>query len=254
MEKQHPHVSLTDEPCSFIQQGQGPAILFLHGLFGHSHDWLPMMEALASDFQVWALEYPFFDNKRLTSVRVLTDYTLAFMDAHGIKSATLCGNSLGGLVAMDLGLKWPERIDKLILTGSAGLWEAQANGQLPKATREFIRQQAEKIFYDPKHVDDALIEKLYQSLKDRVYVRTLLRLARDTQAYTLENQLGQLSPTTLLLWGKNDQITPPEVARTFHQKISRSRLVFIPECGHAPPLEQPQRFTREIRQFMHEAR
>lgn len=252
MTKQHTQVSAIDSAYSFIHRGQGPAVLFLHGLFGHSHNWLPTIEALAPDFQVWALEYPFFDDKRLTSVRALTDYTLSFMDAQGIESATLCGNSLGGQIAMDLGLKWPERTQKLILTGSAGLWEAQANGQLPKATRSFIRQQAQKVFYDPKHVDDALVEKLYQSLKDRVYVRTLLRLARDTQAYTLENQLGQLKVPTLLLWGQDDQITPPAVARTFHQKIAHSRLVFLPECGHAPPLEQPQRFTQEVRKFMAE--
>lgn len=228
-------------------------VVFLHGLFGHSADWRPIMDALQTDFRLVALAYPFLEDKRLHNVVALTDYTLAFLDVLGLEAATLCGNSLGGQIAMDLALKHPRRVTRLVLTGSAGLWEAQSNGQLPKATRTFIRQQAERVFFDPRHVNDAMVEKLHENLKDRVYVRTLLRLARDTQAYTLENQLGKLAAPTLLLWGENDRITPPEVARTFHEAIPGSRLVLIPECGHAPPLEQPARFTEELRRFMHSA-
>jgi pimeloyl-ACP methyl ester carboxylesterase len=209
-----------------------------------------MMEALAPDLRVIALEYPFFEDRTLNSVRALTDYTLEFIDAQGLDQVSLCGNSLGGQIALDLALQHRSRVSRLILTGSAGLWEAQANGQLPKATRPFIRQQAEKVFFDPRHVDDALVEKLYQSLKDRTYVRTLLRLARDTQTYTLHNQLERVRVPVLLVWGENDQVTPPEVARTFHALIPCSQLVFLAACGHAPPLEQPEAFTAEIRKFM----
>lgn len=244
--------ALAQVEFEFVSMGQGPVLLFLHGLFGHPTNWRPTMEALAGDYRVLALRYPFFEDKHLHGVQALTDYTLAFMDSQGIERASLCGNSLGGQIALDLCLKQPHRLTKLILAGSAGLWEAQPNSRLPRATREFIRQQAEKIFHDPRHVDDELIEKLYEMLKDRVFVRTLLRLARDTQAYTLDDKLQYIQQPTLLVWGENDKITPPEVAHAFKRKIPGSRLVFLPQCGHAPPLEQPQRFTQEIRRFLSE--
>lgn len=244
--------ALTQMDFEFIDMGQGPVLLFLHGLFGHPSNWLPMMQALAGEYRVLALRYPFFEDKRLHGVEALTDYTLTFMDAHGIERASLCGNSLGGQIALDLCLKQPQRLEKLILAGSAGLWEAQPGGQLPRATRDFIRQQAQKIFHDPRHVDDELIEKLYAMLQDRMFARTLLRLARDTQSYTLDDKLRFIQQPTLLVWGENDRITPPEVAYVFKQKIPGSRLVFLPQCGHAPPLEQPQRFTEEIRSFLRE--
>lgn len=241
---------LTCPSFEFIQKGQGPVVVFLHGLFGHPLNWAPMMDALALNYRTVALKYPFFEHKQLNSIEALIAYTVAFMEQYEIGRAHFCGNSLGGQIALDLSLKYPKRVHTLILTGSAGLWEAQPNGQLPKATRAFIRQQAEKIFYDPKHVDDALIEKLYESLQDRGFVRTLLRLARDTQAYSLGDRLAEIKIPTLLLWGENDQITPKAIAQTFQQKISDSRLVFLSECGHAPPLEQPERFTAEIEKFL----
>jgi pimeloyl-ACP methyl ester carboxylesterase len=240
-------------PSAFVyeQRGQGPVVLFLHGLFGDPSNWMPTMDALEETYTVIALHYPFFDDKNLCNVQGLTEYTIAFIDELGLESMHLCGNSIGGQIALDLALKQPERIGKMILTGSAGLWEAQADGTLPRATREFIREQADKIFYDAsRHVDEEMIEKLYGLLQSRNFTRTLLRLARDTQRYTLDEHLHRIKSPTLLVWGAEDQITPPDVAQMFHEKIPGSELVFVQQCGHAPPLESPQRFLEEVQRFL----
>ena len=208
------------------------------------------MAALAKTHRVVALRFPFFEDKTLISVRALRDYTAEFLEAQQLECVTLCGNSLGGQVALDFGLNFPHKVDKLVLTGSSGLWESEPTGEHPKATRAFIRQQAEKIFYHPKHVDETILEQVYQAVQDRNFVRTLLRLARDAQAYKFDDQLQKLRVQTLLIWGEEDRITPPDVARAFQQKIAHARLVFLPLCGHVPPLEQPQEFTRALQSFL----
>lgn len=238
-------------PFEFEEQGEGPVLLFLHGLFGDVSNWRPMMEAMAPYYHVVALRYPFFDDKNLSSIQGLTQYTIDFINTQNFDVVNLCGNSIGGQIALDFALKFSDRVDKMILTGSAGLWEAQPNGELPKATREFIRQQAEKIFYDAdKHLNDEMIEKLYELLKSRTFARTLIRMARATQSYTLDEQLHLIKAPSLLIWGENDEITPPDVAQTFHDKIPGSQLLFLPECGHAPPLEQPGKFIDEMKKFL----
>jgi len=238
-------------PYEFLRAGEdGPHVLFLHGLFGDPDNWQASLDRLAPTYRAWALRFPFFSEHDLNNVRTLTEYTLRFLDQHGIDQLSLCGNSLGGQVALDLYLRAPDRVDALILTGSSGLWETQPNGSLPKATREFVREQARRIFYDPAFVDDDLVELVYAKVLDRSFARMLLRLAKDAQRYTLVDQLKHIDAPALLVWGRNDQITPPSVAELFHRELPSSELVFFDRCGHAPPLEHPERFAHEVRRFL----
>jgi len=238
-------------PGDFLQAGEdGPNVLFLHGLFGDPDNWRVSLDRLAPSYRAWALKFPFFSESDLNNVRALTDYTLRFLDQSGIERLSLCGNSLGGQVALDLYLRDPGRVEALVLTGSSGLWETQPNGNLPKATREFVREQARRIFYDPSFVDDELVELVYAKVLDRSFARMLLRLAKDAQRYTLVDQLKHIAAPTLLVWGREDQITPPSVAELFHRELPSSELVFFDRCGHAPPLEHPDRFAGEVRRFL----
>lgn len=238
---------------AYVCRGQGPVVLFLHGLFGDPDNWRTSLELLAPTHRALALKYPFFSDPSLNSVAALTDYTLAFLDEQGIRRVSLCGNSLGGQVALEICLRCPERVERLILTGSAGLWEAQANGGLPRATREFVRDQARRIFYDPALVDESLVDLVYRRLQDRHFARRLLRLAKDAQRAGLADRLGEIAVPTLLIWGRDDRITPPWVAREFLRQLPQAELVFFPRCGHAPPLEHPGRFAQELRRFLNGA-
>ncbi len=246
------------EPFRYLEQGYGPCtIVFLHGLFGSPENWRSIMEALADEFHCLAPQLPVDyspDRKpqEFRSIRQLTEFVREFLDFMGVERAVLCGNSLGGQVAIDFCLHHPERAERLVLTGSAGLFERSlSGGELPKATREFIREKAREIFYDPEPiVTDELIDKVQQMLSDRAYARFLLRVAKATRNYNVKEELPKLELPVLIVWGQDDRITPPSVAWEFHEGLKNSQLVFLERCGHAPPLEQPKAFAQALQGFL----
>ena len=105
------------------------------------------------------------------------------------------------------------------------------------------------IFHDPVHVTDELVERVYTMLADRKYLRFLLRVAKATRDRYMLDELADVQVPTMIIWGRNDTITPPFVAEQFCRKIRGAELAFIDECGHAPPIEQPKEFARLLHAF-----
>jgi pimeloyl-ACP methyl ester carboxylesterase len=163
----------------------------------------------------------------------------------------LVGNSLGGLLAIDYTLQYPERVCGLVLAGSAGLHERSlTDGNKPKATREFVRSVIGGIFYDQALVTDELVEDWYETMQDRNYTRFILRMSRATRDRNVEKELDRITTPTLIVWGKQDQITPPEVGIQFKSKIRDSELVFLDRCAHVPNVEQPELFYEQLAKFL----
>lgn len=248
------------EPFDYLQAGSKSsptAVVFLHGLFGSPDNWRPILEALADEYYCLAPQLPIDPRPHrrpqdFRSIHQLTDFVASFWEEVGLGRAVLCGNSLGGQVAIDFCRRYPERAERLVLTGSAGLFERNlSGGKLPKVTREFIREKAREIFYDPDPiVTDEKVADVQRMLSDRQYVRFLLRVAKATRNYNVRADLSKLRLPTLVLWGQDDRITPPSVAREFYEHLPHARLVFLERCGHSPPLERPQAFSRALRAFL----
>jgi pimeloyl-ACP methyl ester carboxylesterase len=97
---------------------------------------------------------------------------------------------------------------------------------------------------------DELVNEWYGSIQDRDYARFLLRLSRATRDRCVEGELERLNMPTLIVWGRNDEITPPDVAEQFKNQIKGSRLEYIDNCGHAPNLEQPKIFASILDAFL----
>ena len=242
-----------------LERGQGEPVVLIHGLFGQPSNWNGILEALADRYWLHAPQLPIAyqpgnQAKDFDAFQVLTESVVDYMDACGIERATVGGNSLGGQVAIDLCLRHPERAERLVLAGSAGLFERDlgSNG-MPRVDREWIRAKATEVFYEPGHLTEAMVDQLEEMLRDRAYRRFMLRVAKATRAYNVRAELGRLTLPTLIVWGEADQITPPEVAEEFAHALSNARLVFLPNCGHAPPIEQPEPFSRILREFLAEA-
>jgi pimeloyl-ACP methyl ester carboxylesterase len=250
-------MGIWDEPFRYLECGDGETtVVLLHGLFGNPENWQPILDELSDEFRVFAPQFP-IDHRPdrppqdFRSIRQLTTYVREFLDAMGVERAVLGGNSLGGQVAIDFCLHHPERAEKLVITGSAGLFERSlSGGRIPQVTREFIREKACEIFYDPQHVTDELIDAVQSMLMDRTYVRFLLRVAKATRNYNVKEELAKLKLPVLIIWGRDDQITPPSVAQEFHESLEGSRLEFIDRCGHSPPIEQPERFSSILKSFL----
>lgn len=239
------------EAFEYLEAGQGPTILLLHGLFGGPENWAPCIPTLSQGFHVLAPRFPLDGSVPITSLQPLTEFVKEFLDYKGVEQAALCGNSLGGQVALDFCLKYPHRVTKLILAGSAGLYERHlSDGSLPKPNKDFIREQAQKIFFDKCHINEDLVEQIYQQLQDRQYVRFLIRVAKVTRDYRMDDELAKVKVPTLLIWGAQDEVTPPTVAYQFHEHLPNATLVFFDQCGHAPPIEHPEKFGQTVREFL----
>ncbi len=238
-----------------VGTGQSP-VLLLHGLFGSPSNWQRIMQDLSDFYRFFALQFPIDFGEGRThvafkSLSQLTDHVARFFDEMNLDRAVLCGNSLGGQVALDFHARYPERVDKLVLCGSAGLFERNlGGGRPPRLCRQYIRNQACEIFHDPVHVDDALVDAVYAMLGDRQYRRFLLRVAKASRDRCMLKDLANVRVPTMVIWGKNDSITPPFVAEEFCDKIPNAELVFIDDCGHSPPIEQPDQFARLLHAFL----
>ena len=238
--------------------GGDRTVVFLHGLFGTPEHWRFVMNSLADDYRLVAPQLP-LDRRPdrrsdgIKSLDDLIDHVARTIFALDLPPVVMCGNSLGGLVSVEVCLRYPERVAGLVLAGSAGIFERSlTSGERPKPSREFVRSIGLDIFADEALITDEMVEEWYQSVLDRDYVRFLLRVARATRDWRLTDDLQRLDLPTLIVWGRDDKVTPPAVAEEFKRKIARSRLEYIEGCGHAPSLERPAVFTDLLRRFLPE--
>ncbi|MHB0958104.1 MAG: alpha/beta fold hydrolase [Pirellulaceae bacterium] len=238
-----------------VGSGSVPVVL-LHGLFGSPSNWQPIMQELAEHYRFLSLQLPIEPGKNrgyasFKSIGQLTDHVSEFLDEMELDRVVLCGNSLGGQVALDLCLRQPQRVERLILCGSAGLYERNLTGsRRPRLCRNYVRAQASEIFYDPALVSDELVDDILTMLSDRPYRRFLLRVAKATRDRYMLDELANVNVPTLIVWGREDTITPPFVAEQFCERIRNAELVFIDQCGHSPPIEQPDEFARLTHAFL----
>jgi len=240
-----------------VDIGQGPeTVLFLHGLFGTPEHWREVMEYLAPRYRVIAPQLPIDPqpgrrSHGIQAISDLSDLVAGLVEQLELDRPVLCGNSLGGLIAIDLCARDPEFDRGLVLAGSAGLFErSPIRGLKSRPSKEFVRSTVRGIVHDESLVTDELVNHWYASVKDRDYVRFVLRVSRAPRDRTVEDELAQLDLPTLIIWGRDDTITPPSTGEEFSRRIHGSQLEFIGDCGHAPNWEQPEAFAMLLEQFL----
>ncbi len=231
--------------------GSGPELLLLHGLFGALSNWdstLPLFSAYTTPI---ALEFPIISAHRSeTKVKALAAYTEFFVRQRNLAPVALCGNSMGGHVAMRLCLAAPELIDCLILSGTSGLYEHTVDALPVRPNRKYIRDHMSRVFHDGKFITDEAVEEIYQILFKRMNILNIIHAARSAKKDNLLHLLKEIKVPTLLLWGEDDEVTTMDVARTFAKNIPNSSLITIKNCGHAPMIEHPEWFSNEVKKFL----
>jgi pimeloyl-ACP methyl ester carboxylesterase len=236
----------------FVEEGEGEPLILLHGLFGALSNFEKLIEYFRPHNKVIVPILPLFELDILhTTVGGLAKFVHRFLETRDYKNVNLLGNSLGGHVALVHVLKHPERIRSLILTGSSGLFENGMGDSYPKrGDYEYIKAKTELTFYDPKTATKDLVDEVYGIINNRIKAIKIIALAKSAIRNNLGEELNQIKQPTLLVWGNNDNITPPFVAREFNKLIPNSELHFIDKCGHAPMMEVPDEFNIILHKFL----
>jgi len=238
----------------FIEQGEGPVLVVLHGLFGALSNFTHVLEHFSKDFRVVIPLMPIYDLPlKKTNVPTLADYIHTFIKDRGYKDVTLLGNSLGGHVSLVYTVKHPTMVRALILTGSSGLYENAFGGSFPRREdRNYIRNKVETTFYDPANATDELVEEVFDIINDKSKLFRILAIAKSAIRHNMREELPSITVPVCLIWGRNDTVTPPEVAEEFHELLPDSSLFWIDQCGHAPMMEHPEEFNRLLGPWLRE--
>jgi 2-hydroxy-6-oxonona-2,4-dienedioate hydrolase len=236
----------------YIEEGEGEPLILLHGLFGALSNFSHLIDHFKSTNKVVVPMLPLFELDLLhTTVGGLKKFVNKFIEARDYSNIHLLGNSLGGHVALVHILKHPERIKSLILTGSSGLFENGMGDSYPKrGDKEYIRKKTQLTFYDPAMATDELVNECFEITNNRIKVIKIISLAKSAIRNNLGEELKNIKQPTCLIWGNNDTITPPFVAKEFNRLIPNSELHFVDKCGHAPMMEVPDEFNRILSGFL----
>lgn len=231
----------------------GNVIMLLHGLFGALSNFKDILQMFGAKYNVVIPILPIYTAPlKEAGLKGLLDYVSDFISAKGYNKVNLLGNSLGGHIAQLYTLYHPEKVKSLVLTGSSGLFENTLgkNTFLKRGDYNFIKKNAEETFFDPSVATKDLVDEVFEIVNNREKAIRVIATAKSAIRHNLEDRLHKIKCPTLLVWGKEDHITPPFVAEKFHELINTSKLVFLNQCGHAPMMEKPREFNEHLAAFL----
>jgi pimeloyl-ACP methyl ester carboxylesterase len=237
---------------SYVDEGSGQVMMLLHGLFGALSNWEAVVNRFRSKFRVVIPMLPIYSMPiKEAGLEGLRKYVEDFVDAMQLENMVIMGNSLGGHVALLYTLNNETKVDKLILTGSSGLFENAMGGSYPRrGSYDYIKERIEYTFYDPEVASKDLVDEVFETTKSIPKCMRIVAIAKSAQRNNLANDLSKIKEPTLLVWGLNDTITPPMVGHEFNRLIPHSKLRFIDKCCHAPMMEHPEKFNELVDEFI----
>ena len=163
----------------------------------------------------------------------------------GLDKVHLLGNSLGGHVGLIYTRDHLDRVASLTLTASSGLYENAFGSSFPRREdKNYIKEKVAVTFHDPKHATPELVDECFEAVNDRNKVLRILSIAKSAIRHNMAKDLSSMDLPVCLIWGRNDIITPPEVAEEFEAGFPDADLFWIEACGHAPMMEHPEEFNR----------
>jgi pimeloyl-ACP methyl ester carboxylesterase len=236
----------------YYEKGKGDVLLLLHGLFGALSNFKDVIEHFSKKMKVCIPLLPLYNLPTAdTTVEGLVNYTTQFIRHKKYKSLILLGNSLGGHIALMYTLQQPKNVKAIVLTGSSGLFENALGDSYPKKSDyAFVKQKTEYTFYDPAVATKELVDEVYEIVNNRDKALRILYLAKSALRNNLKEHLSKINVPVMLIWGKDDKITPPFVAEDFRELLPNAELHMIDKCGHAAMMERAKEFNLILEQFL----
>lgn len=244
-----------DGKFRYVEVGEGTPIIILHGLMGGLSNFDGVTNYFPQKgYKVVIPELPLYTNSILkTNVKAFAKFVKDFIERIGYKDVILLGNSLGGHIALYFAKMYPQYLKAMVLTGSSGLYESAMGDSYPKrGDYEYIRKKAEDVFYDPAVATKEIVDDVFATVNDRMKLIKTLTIAKSAIRHNMSKDLPKIYVPTCLIWGKNDKVTPPEVAVEFHELLPDSNLYWIDKCGHAAMMEHPDEFNELLDQWFNE--
>lgn len=236
----------------YVEEGSGQVLMLLHGLFGALSNWEGVVNRFSKHFRVVIPMLPIYEMPiKEAGLEGLQKFVEDFVALKKLDRMIIIGNSLGGHVGLLYTLHNGPKVDKLILTGSSGLFENAMGGSYPRrGSYDYIRERVAYTFYDPNTASKDLVDEVFETTKSIPKCMRIVAIAKSAQRNNLANDLPNIKVPTLLVWGLNDTITPPMVAYEFNRLIPNAELSFIDKCCHAPMMEHPEKFNQIVEKFL----
>jgi pimeloyl-ACP methyl ester carboxylesterase len=244
---------IKDGKYAYYESGEGMPIVVLHGLMGGLSNFDGVANYFPSlGYKVVIPELPIYTQNILkTNVKAFSKYVKDFITYKKFDKVILLGNSLGGHIALYHTKMYPEKMAGLVITGSSGLYESAMGDSYPKrGDYEYIRKKAEDVFYDPKIATKEIIDDVYNTVNDRIKLIKTLTIAKSAIRHNMAKDLPKMTTPTCIIWGRNDKVTPPEVAIEFDALLPNSDLYWIDQCGHAAMMEKPDEFNMILHEWL----
>jgi 3-oxoadipate enol-lactonase len=247
---------------AYEESGSGDAIVLIHGHPFDHRMWAPQLAALAGEFRLVAPDLPGYGASPVRAatitMRALADSVLALLDAVGVGRATVVGLSMGGLVAMELGLAYPERVDGLVLaattaapltpeeaeTRRAAAAEMEENGMLTVAL-----EMSGRLFGARARRDPALVEAVFTMMINTQPAGAAAALRGRAERPDYATLLSALRVPSLVIAGDADSYSTAAVTDQLIASLPNPEVLLLPGIGHLPNLEAPEQFNAALGAF-----
>jgi pimeloyl-ACP methyl ester carboxylesterase len=271
-------VRVEDRWMNIIDMGEGPVVLFIHGLSGCWQNWLENLPHFARDHRVIAMDLPGFGESEMPaktiSISRYADTIDALLDVLEIdQPVRIVGNSMGGFIGAELAIRYPKRVERLVLVAAAGLSVENIRTQ----RTEGLRHRAENLAFfnigwvasrspmvarrrrlrsallllvaaHPDRLPAPLTYELVKGSGKPGFPDALEALCR----YPIRERLPEIECPTFIVWGDKDRLVPLKDASVFEELIDDARKVVYQDTGHLTMLERPARFNEDVRAFLEE--
>jgi pimeloyl-ACP methyl ester carboxylesterase len=248
--------------CRPHAYGRRPALILINGLAEQAESWFRNHRCWSRFFDVHMPNLLAYDGDGLhrhidAGLPVSVDYLVAQLHAYledFVQNPPyhLVASSLGGKVAVEYAVRYPDRVARLVLLCPSGLGDEEQLPIVEGVRRNDLRALIDSVFYDPRRADPDLLGYYRRQFANRRWRVGLLRTIRGTMEHTVRSRLRSLTQPTLLVSGREDRIVCPRQAREAARELPNGRFVLLPRCGHAPQQERPGVVNRLVVRFLTE--
>lgn len=259
-------VSVEGARVRYLDVGEGPAVVLIHGFASSIENWVTVIPALKKKHRVLAIDLKGFG----WTDRPVGDYSptaqatmlKAVMAERGIDTASIVAHSWGSSVALAFALAYPEATERIALY-DAWVYEQQLPSMFQlaraKGVGEFLfaafysergEERLANAFYNPEIIPEKLVEDVERAMERPGTRAAALEAVRGMTFADLEPKYGTISKPTLLLWGREDIVTPLSIGERLVRQLPNAKLLVYPRCGHFPMLEAISESNRDLLTFL----